>query len=215
MQKHPEMIYLSLEERKYKVYVHRRVSQPVEHPRLAIVSFQPNRWASEILRVCIRSIQRLTPEPHELWVVDNNSPWHHTAWLLHKKGINLALNRTHPIPPGKRTLWHRLKRFYRPTRWGSYANAIGLELATCLIEPSSKYLMTLHMDILAGQKGWLSYIRSKLNDKVKAAGFYMQRFRYPQGIAHILGCLVDFQTLKKLNLSFYPDLPRLDVGDAI
>jgi hypothetical protein len=200
----------------YHVELLRQVKHPPSYPRLVIIAYQPNPQASRILEICIRTIQRHTFEPHELWVIDNDSPADNTSWLREMPGINIAFNHTFPIPPRQRRLpWNHIKSFQRQQRWGSYANAIGLELAVRMIEPESHFLVTLHMDTAPCQVGWLSFLQSKLNDRVRAAGVHLQRGRVPEGVLHVLGLILDFQLFRQLKLDFFPCLPQLDVGDRV
>jgi hypothetical protein len=192
----------------------RRVSLPPEAPRLIVVSRQVNEISRNLVRVCIETIQRLTPEPCELWVVDNNSPVQNLAWLLDRPAVNVALNRTEPRPPEARTSEDEADPEGQLT-WDSYSNAIALEVAVRLINPDSQYIMTLHMDTMPCRRGWLTYLRSRINDQVRAAGVRMDRTRIPEGVLHVLGYLVDFQLFKRLQLDFLPDLPALDVGDRV
>lgn len=180
----------------YQVFLKRQESQGSDSPRLIVVSYLPDKKSAILLRLCIDTIQKFTDIPYELWVVDNNSPKENIDWLTRKKGINLVLNTTKPAREG-----------------GSYANAIGLEIGRALIDQDSRYLMTLHQDTVACRKGWLTYLLSKLNEKTKAVGVRMDTARVPEGILHVLGYIVDFQLFKRLNLSFFPDLPKYDVGD--
>jgi len=197
------------------VHVLRQVTQPKQAPRLIVVAYQPNELARDVLRVCIQAIQRYTPEPHELWVVDNNSPMVNAEWLLRLPEINVVLNRTEPLPPEGRGFWVRWKQPQRQQNWASYANAIALELAVRLVDPQTRYLMTLHMDTMPCRAGWLSFLQSKLGDGIGAAGVRMDRGRTPEGVLHVLGCLVDFQLFSQLNLDFLPQLPHYDVGDRV
>jgi hypothetical protein len=207
---------LSVDNLVYQVEVLRRVTRPPSSPRLVIIAFQPNQQASRILEVCIRTVQRYTPELHELWVIDNDSPANNTAWLREMPGINIAFNRTLPIPPKQRLLpWNYIKSFQHQQRWGSYANAIGLELAARVIDPRTNFLVTLHMDTAPCRSGWLSFLQSKLTDRVRAAGVRLQRNRVAEGVLHILGILMDFQLFKQLQLDFFPHLPQFDVGDRV
>jgi len=212
---YPHEMGLNVDGRTYAVQVFKRVTQPGKVPRLVIPAYQPNQMASGILRVCIQAIQHHTPEPHELWVVDSNSPKNNLDWLLEWPDINLVLNRTEPVPPeGRRFefIWCLLRG---QRHWGSYANAIGLELATRLIDPRAKYLMTLHMDTMPCHVGWLSFLQSALGPRVRAAGVRMDRLRVPEGVLHVLGYLVDFQLFRHLHLNFLPQLPDYDVGDRV
>jgi hypothetical protein len=215
MTPHVQQIQVPFDDELYQVEVFQRVSQPPASPRLVIVAYQPNELASQILKVCIQAVQRYTPEPHELWVIDNCSPKSNKDWLVNLPDINLAFNNTFPLPPGKRRFWHHWRLFQHQQKWGSYANAVGLELAVRLIDPESQYLLTLHMDTAPCRSGWLSYLQSKLDDRVRAAGVHLQRNRVPEGVLHVVGCLIDFQLFQRLNLDFFPDLPHLDVGDRV
>jgi hypothetical protein len=198
----------------YKVETTERVSLAPEAPRLAIVSRQLNGISRDLVRVCVQSIQRYTPEPYELWVIDNNSPRENIQWLLEWPGINVALNRTEPRPPKARAFSDE-SNTDEQLKFDSYSNAVALEIAVRLIDPDTKFFMSLHMDTMACRTGWLSYLKSKINDRVKAAGVRMDRTRTPEGVLHVLGYIVDFQLFKQLNLDFIPDLPRLDVGDRV
>lgn len=204
-----------VDDQPYPVQVRRAVALPPEAPRLLIVAYQPNPTAAAILRACIRSIRRFTPEPHELWVLDNHSPGEHTRWLLDEPGVNLVLSHKTPLPPEVRRSWKFWERRKPQQHWGSYANAAGFELGLQAIDPHTSLLLTLHMDTLACRPGWLSYLRSKLDGQVRLAGVHLSRSRVPEGALHILGCLLDFQLFRTLKLDFLPDLPRLDVGDRI
>lgn len=208
-----------VDNRAYTIQLYRRVTQPVTAPRLVVVSYQPNPLAQQILRVCIQVIQHLTPEPHELWVVDNNSPLKHIDWLLKSDNINVVLNRTEPLPPQARTMLGRLMGLSKHKRnqqgRGSYANAIALEMAARLIEPQSRYLMTLHMDTMPCHVKWLPFLLSKLQGNIAAVGVRLDKARTPEGILHVLGYMVDFQVFQRLQLNFLPQLPKYDVGDRV
>ncbi len=198
--------------RKYNIEIHRQVQEPIDAPRLIIVSYMPTQQAREILRIALRAIRHFTPEPHEVWVVDNNSPQINSGWLRDYPDVNVVFNRTEPIPAPERGWWRNGKN---QTKWGSYANAIALELAIRLIDQQALYLMTLHMDTMPCKNGWLSFIKSKLNNKVAAAGVRLDRARTKEGILHVLGYMVNYQLFKKLQLSFLPQLPQYDVGDLV
>ncbi len=96
--------------------------------------------------------------------------------------------------------------------WASYANAVALEIAARLINPESKYLMSMHMDTMPCRAGWLSYLMSRINGAVKAAGVRMDKTHTREGVLHVLGYIVDFQLFRKLGLDYLPDLPGLDVA---
>lgn len=199
----------------YKIELARNVTLPPHAPRLVVVSHVQNSTAKDLLRVCLAAVRSFTPEPHELWVVDNNSPMENLDGLLLLDDVNVVLNRTEPLPPEGRQPENCEAGCPSQRNWGSYANAVGLELAARLIDSRARYFMSLHMDALPCRAGWLSFLQSKLSDGVAAAGVRMDTTRTPDGVLHVLGYMVDFQLFKGLDLSFFPELPRLDVGDNV
>ncbi len=211
----PLLQNVKLDGREYDLEIYRRVICAADAPRIIVVSYQQNNLARELLRVCIRAVKAFTPEEHELWVVDNNSPRENLLWLMDCPDVNLAFNRTEPLPLEARG--HRVhdSRSASQGNWGSYANAVGLEIAVRLMDPGVRFYMSLHMDALPCRAGWLSFLRSKMTGDVCAAGVRLDRTRIPEGVLHVLGYMVDFQVFKKLNLDFFPELPGLDVGDRI
>lgn len=207
---------LTVDGRSYRLDVLRQVVQPPEAPRLVVVGYQPAPTASAMLRACIRAVQRFTPEPHELWIIDNHSHRQHARWLLEHPGINVVLNYTEPLAPPYRTPWGFWQRGKQRQRLsGSYANALALELAVRLIDPQSHYLMPLHMDTMPCLEGWLSHLQAQIGGTVGAAGVRMDTARLPEGVLHVLGYMVDFQLFRRLKLDFLPDLPTYDVGDRV
>jgi len=208
-------VKVSLDGIEYRIELERKVYLTPDAPRLVVVSHVQNSTAKELLRVCLAAIRRFTPEPHELWIVDNNSPMENLDELLRLDDVNVVLNRTEPLPPEGRKLEDGQAACVSQLNWGSYANAVGLELAARVIEQQTGYFMSLHMDALPCRAGWLSFLRSKLSDGIAAAGVRMDTTRTPDGVLHVLGYMCDFQLLKRLKLSFFPDLPQLDVGDNV
>lgn len=188
---------ITVDGRNYHISVLRKYTLPSDVPRLAIVSYQPNLTARELLKVCIRSIQKYTYEPHEIWVVDNCSPDEYAKWLLEYPNVNVVFN------------------YDKYIEKGSYDNGVALEIAKNVIDPESKYLMTLHMDTMVCKEGWLTYLLSKFTKDVRAVGVRMDKVRTPEGILHILGAMFDFQLIRDLKLSFMPRLPDYDVGDLV
>lgn len=199
----------------YDVEWKRNVIQDEEAPRIVVVSHITNQKALDLLNTCINGIRKFTPEAHELWVVDNNSPREWLTSLLEKTWVNWVLNRTEPRPPDAQDFEGSAAQPQDQSNYGSYANAIGLEIGAFLIEPKSKYFMTMHMDTMPVKSGWLSYLKSKLDSKTVASGVRMDHTRTPDGVLHVLGYLVDFQVFRKQGLNFYPDLPAFDVGDKV
>jgi len=168
--------------------------------------------ARKVIQTCVRGIQQFTREPHELWVVDNNSPEEHTRWLLEWPDLNVVLNRTEPLPREGRGLSALSKGKNLQTQWGSYANAVGLEIAARMVDPGTRYFVTLHMDTTPCKDTWLQHLMSKMGETVRASGVRMDRARTSEGALHVLGYVFDFQLFRKLGLDFFPDLPGYDVG---
>jgi ubiquinone/menaquinone biosynthesis C-methylase UbiE len=184
-----------IEGNQYNVYIKREKKKNNASTKLIVVSYLPNKLTRKILEMCLKSIQLYTPEEHELWVVDNNSPQTSVNWLYNFSGVNVIFNRSRHI------------------QMASYDNGIGLELASRIINNNTQYIMTLHQDTMVCKNGWLSTMLSKMDDSIKAVGVRLDKGRVPDGILHILGCLIDFQILKNLRLSFLPRLPDYDTGD--
>lgn len=199
---------IRIDGRKLRVSVQQKIRQPVDAPRLVIVGFQPNETAREILRLCIDSLRRFTPEPHELWVVDNYSPPQLAEWLADEPELNVIFNHTEPTPKQK-LFGPKMPK----TQEASYANGVALELAARVFDPNTRYLMTLHMDTMACRSGWLSYLRDKFNEEVRAVGVRMDTTRVR--CLHILGMMFDFTLFQPLKLTFKHNLPEYDVGDGL
>lgn len=189
---------ISLGGHDYEVWAKTWLPSPPDVPRLVVVSYLPDPRTAELLRVCLRSIKQNTATPYELWVVDNNSPAEHVEWLLHEGGIRTVFNRTPPAVTN-----------------GSYANAVALEIGAALVDPATKYFMTLHQDIAVVEPTWLGYLLSKFDNNTRAVGVRFDTGRVPEGILHVLGYIVDFQLFRELGLDFFPDLPAYDVGDRV
>ncbi len=209
---------VTVDGKAYPVRVEQRVFEPPSSPRIVVVVYQPNALASEMVRVFLGSIRRFTPEPHELWIVDNHSPKDHSRWLLDQPGINVILNDAEPLPPGGHAV--RTRRLF-PFRFvpsqvqsASYANGLGLELATQIIHPETQILCTFHSDVLVCKKGWLTFLRSKLNDRVRGASTFHD-LKWSQAM-HVAGLLFDFTLFRSMKMTFLPSLAdHYDVGDLI
>lgn len=186
---------IEIEKSDFEVYIKKNKKTSVEAPRIIVVSYQPNHQTSKLLQLCMDSIIKFTDSPYELWIIDNNSPLDNIKWLDNYKNVNIAFIRTN----------QNLE--------GSFANALALEVGAKLIEPESKYLLSFHEDIVVCRYGWLSYLQSKINQNIRAAGFRLTKARVPEGVLHVCGYLIDFQLFKKLGLSYMPELPAFDVGD--
>lgn len=209
------LVSIPLHGTDYDVAVYRRVALPPEAPRIVMVSSIDNPAAALLLATCVRAVWHFTPEPHELWVVDNNSDSVFIEALADRPNLNLVLNRTEPVEPPARAVPGATFARGSQQQWGSYANAAALEIAARLIDPDTRFLVTMHMDSAPCRKGWLDYLLSKFDGRVRAAGVRMDRSRVPDGVLHVLGYAVDFRLFRRLGLDFWPELPGLDVGDRV
>lgn len=202
-----------------KVEVIRRREEPPDVPRLLTVCYNSGDVGVAVTQAAIRSIFRHTPQPFELWVVDNASPPEQVEWLRALEGVNVVLNHTPPVPPDQRG-WRvrvglRRVRADQQMKVGSYANAIGLELGAWAIDPAARQLFVMHNDVLALRDNWLPYLQSRLTERVRAAAVLRDTAQRRIGALHISGLLFDFTLFRQLDMSFFPDLPRLDVGDGV
>jgi hypothetical protein len=208
-----------LDRRKYSILLYRNVQLPPLVPRIIIVTFQPNDVAKKIAQMCVTGIRKYTSEEFELWIIDNNSPSENLGWLRQISWANIVLNRTEPYPPKLKSIVtkfkSKIKNKHHQQYWGSYANAIGLEIVAKLLDENVKYLITLHMDTSPCNNNWLSYLLNKVIEGHAAAGMRMDNFRVADGSVHISGLLLDYQIFQKLHLNFFPNLPAIDVGDSI
>lgn len=203
----------------YNIEVLRQQMAPPTAPKLITVCYNTTESGVLVTKACVDAVLKMTPEPFELWVVDNASPAEHSQWLRETPGINVIINQTPPIPKQKQSRLARmgLKRVDADAQMkvGSYANAIGLELGVHFIDDATEHVFVMHNDVLPLQPYWLSFLQSKLTKQVRAIG--MLRDKHPERIEalHVSGLLFDYQLFRQLDVDFFPQLPRLDVGDRI
>lgn len=165
----------------------------------------PVRNSIEMTDVAVKCIKKYTEEPYILWLVDDDSNAEMQAYLAGLEGVNVIYNRS-----GIGTWYHpRWMTKYRV----SFANAVSLDLAAKLINGNGKYMFVMHNDALPCRRGWLSYLKSKINGTVKIAGISQDKTRVEA--VHVSGFLFEYELYNKLNLHFMHDLPIYDVGDFI
>ena len=186
--------------KKYKYEVLMKVEEK-EPDAVHIV--QPCHNSMELTDLSVKCIKKYTDIPYVLWLVDNCSDRETQDFLSRLEGVNIIFNHT------------KIGTFFRP--WykirygGSLANAVALELAARIIV--GKYMFVMHNDCVPCKKGWLSYLKSKLNDEVKIAGVRQDRERVKA--MHQSGFIFNFELYKELGLSFMHNMPVYDVGDQI
>ena len=148
----------------------------------------------------INSFKKYSEVPIEIFVVDNFSDDETVSRLKEIDDINLILN----------------KGDFRSILNGhkdSVLNGVGVDIASRFIE--SKLMFVCHNDVLAYKSGWLKYLVSKLNDKVRGAAFCKDNGRILA--MHVSGYLLDLELYKQLGPNWYPSWEngemKLDVGD--
>ena len=209
--------HLTIDRRTYQINVLRRTVQPLDAPRLVMVGYHPNAEAAAITRAAVRSIKKFTTIPHELWVVDNNSPKAFSEWLRDESYVNVIFNYTEPVPPSTDPWPYRiLNNILTPPRQlatASYANGVGLQLAAEVVEPQIRILGVFHNDVLACKPGWLQFLLSKLNDSVRGVAVAT----HTSGLVAMSasGFLFDFRLFRSLKMHFLPNMPHWDAAELV
>jgi hypothetical protein len=191
---------------RYPIEVLARSRAP-EPDAVAIVV--PCHEAFELTRLCLDAIRRFTDVPHEVWVVDNASSPATVGRLVGETDANLILNRA--APWRRSGLFARFLPWYRQAGGGSVANGVALELAAEVVQP--RWMFCMHNDAMPARRGWLAYLRSRLDARTRAVGVRQDPTRVRA--AHQSGLLFDFSLFRPLRMSFMPGLPAYDVGDLV
>lgn len=160
----------------------------------------PSYNLPEMTDVVIKCIKKYTEEPYRIILVDDESNKETIEYLKTLKDVNIIFNKRKWYRP-KFLMKHRI----------SAANALMLNIGAK--EVTGKYMFVMHNDALPLHKGWLDFLKSKLNDKVKIAGVSKDHGRIHA--VHVSGFLFEFGLYKELNMSFDHNLPEYDVGDMI
>lgn len=175
----------------------------------AVAIVMPCHEAFELTRTSLEAIRRFTDVPHEVWVVDNASSKATVERLRSETDANLLLNRTAPWKRGG--LLARFTPWYRSTGGGSIANGTALELAASVV--TRRWMWVMHNDALPCKRGWLTFFRSKLSDRVRGAAAHHDPIR--MHAMHQSGFLFDFSLFRQLHMSFLPNIPEYDAGDLV
>ncbi len=169
----------------------------------------PGHDSIEMTRLAVECIKKYTDkDDYVLWVVDNFSNKETREATLELEHVNILCNLT------------KVGTWYRPWYWqpygGSTSNAVALGIAAAILDKMMnvcRYLFVMHNDSVPVKKGWLPFLKSKLNDKVKIAGVSQDTARVHA--IHQSGFLFDFRLYKELGMSFMHNMPEYDVGDMI
>ena len=204
---------------------HNKGSEENTNIALVIASYQPNKKASDLLRIALKSIIINTVIDHSIWVIDVASPRHDFIVKPEEfEKVNFVYLGHFPIKFSKSLLKRIIKSLIKLKfnksllRNGSYINSWSLNYAKTLFESINylpKYLMTLQMDVMVTKKGWLKNdMLSKFKKGTIAVGVRGQ-LCYDKTIAilHSLGCIWDYHLFLENNLDFNDLLPKYDVSE--
>lgn len=173
------------------------------HGSDAVHIVQPCHNSFEMTKLSVDCIKKFTDIPYVLWIVANFCDDNTKKLLSNLDNVNLIFNHT--------KIGSFFRPWYRIPYGGSIANGVALEIAAEVID--GKYMFVMHNDALPVKSGWLSFLKSKLNDKVKIAGVSRDKIRV--NAVHQSGFLIDSALCRRLELSFMPSMPDYDDGDGI
>ena len=188
---------------------------------IILASYQPNKIASDILRVALNSLSKIDLDNCSVWVVDIASP-NSENLVKHSEFTKFNFLYVNFLPQdfNKNVLKKILDFFNFPKkREGSFINSWSIHFALNYfknINYDPKYFLTLQTDIIFTSYNILKNLRAKLeqNKNLIAAGFREQPNlgkRYK--ILHSLGCMWNYDLFKKLNLNLYPKFPDFDLAE--
>jgi len=218
---------LKIDGMEYPVCIRKTTANTKDSIKILIPTYLLSDEGLNIAQLCLESIRRNTTSPHEIWVIDNNSPEKYFDKLLDIDGINIVRNNREPLNNRRLSSFKKALGFigisnkFTQLTDGSYANAIALEIGIRMINSSTPYVFAMHSDTMAVKPGWLQYLCSKIDDKTRAVGCVSDNIRI--NALHISGLLFDYQLYKKLGLTMLPNLdqlvskqlPEYDVGDSV
>lgn len=102
-------------------------------PRVTIVI--PHFQTRDIIRLCLRSIRKFTPQPYQVIVVDNDSKDESLEYL-------------------KSVKWLQLIRRKEVAKKGSWAHGSALDLG--LKNTQTEFFLSLHSDVIIKDSSWLN-----------------------------------------------------------
>ena len=190
---------------------------------LVFASYQPNKVSSDLLRIALKSLEKINLDNISVWIIDVGSPKaHYLVSSDEFKKFNFIYVDYTPRSWEQTPLVVKiLKSIFlnKAPRAGSNANAWSLEFAISYfnkINYKPQFFMTLQTDVIFTEFNSIKDLREEmLNDKkIIAAGFRGQfNLGKKYQIIHPLGCMWNFDLFNKLNLNLYPDLPDYDIGE--
>ncbi len=106
---------------------------PKKNARVTIVI--PHYQTHDIIRLCLRSIRKFTPQPYKVIVVDNDSKDESLEYL-------------------KSVKWLHLIQRKEVAKKGSWAHGSALDIG--LTDTQTDFFLALHSDVMIKDSSWLS-----------------------------------------------------------
>ena len=204
-----------------KDYTYYRGEYKNTNTAIIFASYQPNKIASDLLRVALNSLSKIDLENCSVWIIDVASP-NSENLVKHSefKKFNFLYVKFLPQDLNK-NIFQKILNFLslRSKREGSFINSWSIHFALNYFKNISydpKYFLTLQTDIIFTSYNILGNLKLKLeqNKNLIAAGFREQpNLGKKYKILHSLGCMWNYDLFKKLNLNLYPKFPDFDLAE--
>ena len=186
-----------------------RVVRKSRGPREGVTIVMPCHNGLRLTRLAVECLRKFTPEPHELWIIDNASDSETVEWLLQQDDLNVILNLTGTHNTKKSDSSDQ--EWWKEQYGGSYANAVGLELGSFVCE--SRWMFVMHNDAIPCAPYWITSMLAKTSEKIRGVAFRQDHCRV--FAMHQSGMLFDHDLFKTIHGTFKPSLPEVDVADAV
>ena len=190
---------------------------------LAVIfaSYQPNKIASDLLRVSLKSLKNTKLDKISVWIIDVGSP-NHDQLVKTEEFPEFNFVYINYVPSSKLDLFKKLFQMLingSIKREGSYINSWSIHFALEYFKKKSympNYIFTSQTDVIFTEENSLQELKKKFyaNEKLIAAGFRAQKnLGKNYDIIHSLGCMWDYQKFLDQKLNLFPDFPDYDVSE--
>lgn len=193
--------------------------------RVALVfhAYQPNKAASELLEVALKSALKFKFKDVDIWVSDLGSPASkHKITNRNFTEVNFLESDYIPRSWENLTGWKvSLAKFLKfpPPRHGAYAAGCTMDFAIQKFRELNykpEFILCLHMDIMFTSNESIDVLRNKLqqNHQLCAAG-YMEQLNYSKKYKTLspTGCMWRSKFVFEQHFSFKPNFPDFDMGE--
>lgn len=190
---------------------------------LVFASYQPNKTASDILRVALDSLEKINLDNISVWIFDAGSPkLESLVDPAEYKKFNFIYVDFSPATWSQTPLIKKIFKklfFQKAPREGSYANSWTLEFALDYFRTTNylpKFFMSLQTDVIFTHFNSIVELYKKMlkNKNLIAGGFRMQdNLSKKYKIIHSLACMWNLELFNNLKLNLFPDLPNFDIGE--